>query len=267
MKLPRVAASSYLNAAPLCYSFIHGSLRDRSEFLSDAAPVRCSELLAAGMADAALIPVIEYARVPGLRIAPDACVASRHTVRSVIVVSKVPLAKIRSLALDTTSRTSAALIRILLERFNSAHPAYCDAPPDIELMLESNDAGLIIGDPAMLVDRSSLHVYDLAEEWKKNTGLPFVFAFWAVKADNVKLLSEAAIDFAAAKREGVASVNSIAVDYSKQLGLPVNDLVSYLTDNISYDLDADCLRGLRYYFELSHELGLIGENPDLRFME
>jgi chorismate dehydratase len=266
MNKPRVAASSYLNAAPLCYSFVHGLQRDRSEFLSDAAPARCSELLSSQQADAALIPVIEYARVPDLKIAPNACVASRHLVRSVIVASKVPLPEIRTLTLDTSSRTSAALIRILLEHFYSVHPIYSQTPPKIDEMLASNDAALIIGDPAMLVDRTSLRVYDLAEEWKKNTGLPFVFAFWAIRSGSIERLEQAGIDFVEAKREGIASIGTIAADYSRQLGLPVSDLISYLTENISYDLDAESLRGMNLYFQLAHQLGLIESTPDLRFL-
>jgi chorismate dehydratase len=267
MNKPRIAASSYLNAAPLCYSFIHGAQRDKSEFLSDAAPARCSELLSQGEADAALIPVIEYARVPDLVVAPDACVSSRQTVRSVIVASRRELGEIRSLALDTSSRTSAALIRILLERFYSVRPTYRQAPPRIEEMLAVNDAALIIGDPAMLVDRASFHVYDLAEEWKKHTGLPFVFAFWAIRASSAGRLRDAGINFADAKKEGVAHVNAIAEDYSTQLGLPAADLKSYLTENISYDLDAGSLRGLGRYYELAHELGLIEQVPELRFLK
>ena len=187
MNKPYIAASSYLNAAPLCYSFIYGEQKERCGFLSDAAPARCAELLAEGRADAALIPVIEYQRIPGLKVAPGACVASKSKVQSVVLASRVPVAEVRSVALDTSSRTSAALIQIILGRFYGLSPQYRTSPPHIEEMLESNDAALIIGDPAMLIDRSRLHVYDLAEEWRKHTGLPFVFAFWAIRKDSTLL--------------------------------------------------------------------------------
>src|SRR5437588_6636695 len=95
MTKPYIAASSYLNAAPLCYSFIYGRQRDRCTFLSDAAPARCADLLAKEQADAALIPVIEYQRIPGLRVAPGACVASKRKVRSVLLASRVPIEEIR----------------------------------------------------------------------------------------------------------------------------------------------------------------------------
>jgi predicted solute-binding protein len=136
MTKPHIAASSYLNAAPLCYSFIYGEQQEACEFLSDASPARCAELVAAGSADAALIPVIEYQRIPGLKIARGACVASRKTVRSVVLASRVPITEIRSVALDTSSRTSAALIQIILGRFYSLSPTYASSPPMLSKMLD-----------------------------------------------------------------------------------------------------------------------------------
>jgi chorismate dehydratase len=218
MTKPHVAASSYLNAAPLCYSFIHGEQKDSCEFQSDAAPARCAELVAEGNADAALIPVIEYQRIPGLKIARGACVASRKTVRSVVLASRVPITEIQSVALDTSSRTSAALIQIILGRFYSLNPTYRSSPPRLSQMLESNDAALMIGDPAMLIDRSTLHVYDLAEEWWKQTGLPFVFAFWAIREDSQSW--PGGVDFIRAKREGLAHTEDLADMYAATLGLP-----------------------------------------------
>ncbi|HEX8184045.1 MAG TPA: menaquinone biosynthesis protein [Blastocatellia bacterium] len=273
MTKPYIAASSYLNAAPLCYSFIYGQQEGRCKFLSDAAPARCAELLAEGRADAALIPVIEYQRIRGLEVAPGACVASKSSVRSVLLASRVPVTKVRSVALDTSSRTSAALIQIILNRFYGLSPSYRTSPPRIDEMLRSDDAALIIGDPAMLIDRSSLYVYDLAEEWRKHTGLPFVFAFWAVRsastawADNqsARAGNSLKVDFLAAKREGIEHANDLADIYSAQLGLPREKLISYLTENISYDLDEESLGGLKLYYELARECGLIEEAREIVF--
>ena len=253
MTLPYIAASSYLNAAPLCYSFIHGSQKDRCRFLSDAAPSRCADLLREGQADAALIPVIEYQRIKGLRIVPGACVSSRKSVRSVLLASKTPIEHVGRVALDISSRTSAALIQIILGRFYGLSPAYETFPPRIQDMLETNDAALLIGDPAMLIDRSGLHVYDLAEEWIKHTGLPFVFAFWACRSDR----AAGEVDFLTAKEEGIANISRIAEAYSAELGLPGEDLVKYLTENINFDLDERSLQGLRLYYQLALECGLI----------
>ncbi|HXG65647.1 MAG TPA: menaquinone biosynthesis protein [Blastocatellia bacterium] len=264
MSRPYVAASSYLNAAPLCYSFIYGEQQDACEFLSDAAPARCADMLARKEADAALIPVIEYQRIAGLKVAPGACVASRGNVRSVILASRLPIEEVRSVALDTSSRTSAALIQIILSRFYGLTPSYHPSPPRIEEMLELNDAALIIGDPAMLIDRSALHVYDMAAEWRKHTGLPFVFAFWAIREDSQTWPGK--VDFLAARREGLAHAEYLADLYAASLGLPREDLIAYLTENISYDLDKECLRGLDLYYDLARECGLIEEKRELVFM-
>ena len=269
--LPYIAASSYLNAAPLCYSFVYGQQKDRCTFLSDAAPARCAELLAEGRADAALIPVIEYQRISGLKIVPGACVASRQKVRSVLLASRVPINKVRSVALDTSSRTSAALIQIILGHFYGIAASYRTSPPRLEEMLESDDAALIIGDPAMLIDRSALHVYDLAEEWLRHTGLPFVFAFWAIRGNSTAWLKTDSsagqgIDFVAAKLEGMAHAGELADRYAESLGLPGEDLFSYLTEAISYDLDEESLRGLRLYYELAEKSGLIEEARDIAFL-
>lgn len=271
---PYIAASSYLNAAPLCYSFVYGGQRNRCEFLSDAAPARCAEMLAEGRADAALIPAIEYQRIAGLKVAPGACVASKREVRSVLLASRVPLERIRTVALDSSSRTSAALIQIILGHFCGVEASYRQSPPKLADMLEANDAALIIGDPAMLIDRSSLYVYDLAEEWRKHTDLPFVFAFWAIRANSTAWplrpgsndSEEDRIDFDAAKIEGLAHAEQLADIYAKRLGLASSDLFSYLTENISYDLDEECLRGLRLYYELAYQCALIAEPRDLVFL-
>lgn len=265
MTKPNVAASSYLNAAPLCYSFIHGEQRGRCGFLSDVAPFRCAEMLTEKRADAALIPVIEYQRIPQLKIARGASVASKENVQSVILASRVPIEGVKSVALDTTSRTSAALIRIILSRFYDLPVSYSASPPRIHDMLETNDAALMIGDPAMLIDRSGLHVYDLAAEWRKHTGLPFVFAFWAVRADSAAW--PGGVDFVEAKREGLAHVDRIADIYHERLGLPRAEIIGYLTENIDYDLDEESIKGLALYYRLARECGLIEEVRELDFCD
>jgi chorismate dehydratase len=223
MNKPCVAASSYLNAAPLCYSFVRGNQKDSCTFLSDRAPARCAELLEQGRADAALIPVIEYQRVSGLKVAPGACVASLKTVRSVVLASRVPVREIRSVALDTSSRTSAALIQIILGRFYSLTPVYRPWAPDLTKMLEANDAALMIGDPAMLIDRSALHVYDLAQEWRNHTGLPFVFAFWAIREDSKVWPGE--VDFILGKSEGLAILMILPKSTRAALAWPMKTLL------------------------------------------
>src|SRR5439155_6128864 len=249
----------------------YGAQKGRCNFLSDEAPARCAELLAEGRAGAALIPVIEYQRIPGLTIVPGACVASKRSVRSVLLASRVPITQVRSVALDTSSRTSAALIQIILGRFYNLSASYRTSPPKLEDMLESDDAALIIGDPAMLIDRSALHVYDLAEEWQEHTGLPFVFAFWAIRGDSTTWLgrdgpADKRIDFVTAKLEGMAHAGELAEMYAEGLGLLRDDLFSYLTEAISYDPDKESLKGLRLYYELAAKCDLIEEARDIAFL-
>lgn len=265
MSKPYVAASSYLNTAPLCYSFLSGSQRQRCKFLSDAAPAVCSEMLKDKRADAAMIPAIEYQRIPDILAVRDVCVASKSRVRSVVLASRLPIEEVRSVALDTSSRTSATLIQIIFSQFYGTRPAYRQSPPRIEQMLETDDAALLIGDPAMLIDRSALHVYDLAEVWRQHTGMPFVFAFWAVRKDSDNWQGK--VDFLAAKREGLAHTEELANQYSEALALPYQELFTYLTENINYDLDEESLRGLQLYYRLAAECGLIEAVKELRFTD
>jgi chorismate dehydratase len=138
-------------------------------------------------------------------------------------------------------------------------------------MLRTNDAALIIGDPAMLINRSGVEVYDLAEEWRKHTGLPFVFAFWAVRSDSKALDGgiggSDGVDFLAAKREGLEHVGELADLYAERLGLEQEDLLKYLTESIHYDLDAESLRGLELYYDLASQSGLIDKPRPVVFCE
>ena len=261
--MPRLAASSYLNSAPVVHAFVEGSQRDRCRILPDPAPSACARLLASGEVDGALVPSIEYQRIPGLAVARGVCVAARHAVRSVLLVSRVPLARVRSVALDEQSRTSAALVRILLERFRGVRPSYEQAAPDLASMLAAHDAALVIGDPAMTADTYGYETHDLATLWRAETGLPFVFALWAVRPER---FSEARVDFVAARDEGVAAIAQLAERFAPRLGIARAELVAYLTENIHYELDEESLVGLRLFYDLAAEHGLVDSPPrPLRF--
>jgi chorismate dehydratase len=259
--LPRLAASNYLNSAPIVYAFTEGSQRDRCTIASDPAPAACARMLAGGHVDGALIPSIEYQRIPGLAIARGVCVAARREVRSVLLLSRVPLAEIRSVALDEQSRTSAALVRILLER-RGVRARYAQAAPDLAAMLAANDAALMIGDPAMAAPKAGLEVTDLATLWRDETGLPFVFAVWAVRPDRV---AGSGLDFREAAREGLAEAPRIAARFSASLGLDPASLLDYLTSSIHYELDAESLDGLELFYRLAAEAGQLGALEPLRF--
>ena len=269
----RVAASTYLNSAPLVYSFAQGSLRHRFGYIGDAAPSRCAAMLGARQCEIALIPVIEYHRIPGLRIIPEIAVASKSRVRSVILVARRPLNEVRTVTLDTSSRTSQALVKILLWQRYNILPYFTERTPDAavkcENMFEGSDAALVIGDPAMRLEAAARHsevqVYDLAEEWRAMTGLPLVFAVWALREETVEDFPHLTRDFIAAKQEGIKQIELIAGQYAEELNLPYEDLLSYLRDNVNYDLDEENVSGLRQYFALAYEYGLIPEARELRF--
>ena len=206
---PRIAASSYLNTAPLIWSFIHGSQREQVELFTDTAPARCAEMLANGEVDAALVPVIEYQRIPEIAIVPDVCVGSRTAVKSVVLVTrKNNLKKVESVALDESSRTSATLVKIIFREFLGFEPQWETSAPDLKSMLAHADAALIIGDPAMKIPREEFRVYDLATLWHEFTGFGFVFAMWMARKDAVEKVRS--VDFAAARDEGLANLHDIA---------------------------------------------------------
>jgi chorismate dehydratase len=271
----RIAASTYLNSAPLVYSFATGSQRGRAAFLGDTAPARCAEKLAAGQCEVALIPVIEYQRIPHLRIIPDVAVVSKKRVRSVVLAARCPIEEARAVTLDNSSRTSQALVRILFARRYGATPVFTERAPDPAVscanMFEGSDAALVIGDPAMRLEARAaqlgLRIYDLAEEWRALTGLPFVFAVWAAREGAVPDEPGSAPDFLAAKREGIAHDEEIAARYAAELDLPQAELLGYLRENVNYDLDEDNLAGLRHYFRLARECGLIAAERELRFSD
>jgi chorismate dehydratase len=263
-RLPRVAASDYLNSALLIYSFLHGEQQDKCRLFPDAAPARCAEMLRSGRVEAALIPAIEYQRIPDLRVIPGVTVSSKQQVRSVVLASQIPISEVQSVALDTSSRTSVSLIRILFREFYGHQPQYSSAAPNLSEMLSQNDAAVLIGDPAMTFDRTGLYVYDLAQEWRTFTGLPFVFAVWAVEESAVDKTCSA-VDFAAARDEGLHHKAELAAKYSQMLNLPKSDLVDYLTNNICYTLDEENLAGLRRYYELAAKYELIETAQPIRW--
>jgi chorismate dehydratase len=261
---PRIAASSYLNTAPLIWSFIHGSQRGAVELFTDTAPARCASLLTTGDVDAALVPVIEYQRIPDIAIVPDVCVGSKTAVRSVVLVTrKNNLRKVERVALDESSRTSAALVKILFREFLGFEPSWNTAAPDLQSMMRDADAALIIGDPAMTIPRE-FRAFDLATLWHEFTGLGFVFAMWMARKDSLDKI--ALTRFAAARDEGLTNLKHIANSYAGQIGLSPAEVTTYLTRNIVFNVDEQMQKGLTRYFELAHKHGMIPELKTPKFV-
>jgi chorismate dehydratase len=263
--LPQLAASSYLNSAPLIWSFVHGS-RKGTVNLTDSIPARCADLLEDGAVEAALIPVIEYQRIPEVTLIRDVCVGSKGNVRSVVLVTRFQdLREVRSVALDESSRTSAALMKIIFLEFLGEEPKWVTSAPNVDLMLKDNDAALIIGDPAMTFVRDGLRILDMAGLWRQYTGLGFVFAVWAVRNKDVG--SVAAIDFAAARDEGLEQIEDILSHYEQVIPLSGEELRDYLTDDITFHIDQPMLEGMQLYFDLAYKHHLVDEVKPFMFLD
>ena len=270
MRRLRISAISYLNTAPLMWDFEHGESRERLREQFDVTytiPSACAAALREGTADIGIIPVAAYATIPGLAILPGVAIAALNAVRSILLVSRKSLNEVKTVALDTSSMTSVALCKVLLAKWLGGAREYQSMAPDLEAMLTSCDAALLIGDPALLIQRASYTtVIDLAEEWHKHTGKPFVFAFWAARreamaesgsaADAIARLAEV---FQRSRDHGLAteSIQSIAAEWAPRLELRVDEVTSYLRVNIHYFLDQPCREGLRLFYDSAQELGVL----------
>ncbi len=279
MRRLRISAISYLNTAPLMWDFEHGGTDPLAENakgwgtqfeISYTLPSACARSLADGTADIGIIPAAAYTEIPGLQVLPEVAIASRRAVRSILLVSNVPMEKVRTVALDTSSMTSVALTKVLFEKWLGGGRTFTAMAPNVEQMLAEHDAGLLIGDPALKIDRKRYHTVDLAEEWIRHTGKPFVFAFWAVRADALKEASPA-LDLAAVFQKSrdrgleAANLNQIAREWAPRLGMSETDVRNYLTQNIHYQLDAGCLEGLQLFYRYAAEVGALPPAPELQF--
>lgn len=223
-------------------------------------------MLARGEVEAALVPVIEYQRIPEILIVPDVCVGSRERVRSVVLVTRgAELKDVRTVALDTSSRTSATLVRIIFREFLSSEPEWKPSAPDLGAMLREADAALMIGDPAMTFPLENLRVYDLASLWREKTGLGFVFAMWMLRESAAERVR--GVDFAGARDEGLARIEEIVESYEAALGLPRSELRTYLLENISFTLDTEMHAGLNLFYNLAHKHGLLNAVRPLRMLD
>jgi chorismate dehydratase len=276
----RISIVQYLNTAPLVWGFTNGPLAGKYD-LSFTVPSQCAEALRAGAADIAIIPAIEYQRIPGLVVLPDLAIASQNRVRSLLIISKKPIEQVRSIALDRSSRSTQALTRILAEEHWRIYPEFFETEPDLRVMLERADAAMLIGDPALrisiAIEKKSavspqgravcqaatlgiasaeiFHVYDVVGEWRKFSSLPAVLAVWAARPEVVT--PEVLADFAASRHFGLTQIPAICQEAARELELPQSALESYLRQNIDFSLGEENRRGLERYFHEAAKLGLI----------
>ncbi len=282
MQKLRISIVQYLNTAPLVWGFTNGPLAGKYD-LSFTVPSQCAEALRAADADIAIIPAIEYQRIPNLVILPDLAIAAQNCVRSLLIVAKKPIEQVRTIALDRSSRSTQALTRILAEEHWKIAPEFFESEPDLPAMLEKADAALLIGDPALRISiavekrstvspqgraicqsatlgiRSTeiLHIYDVVGEWRRFSSLPAVMAVWAARPEVVT--HEVLSDFEASRTFGMAQITAICLEAARELELPQQALEFYLRRNIDFSLGEDNRRGLERYFQEAAKLGLIPE--------
>ena len=259
----RFSIIDYLNALPLNMAFKDGLFPDKVSLTFDY-PSQCADNLASGRADVGLISSIEYQRIPDLRVAPKVCIASRTEVRSVLILTKKALRDVKVVALDRFSRSSVALLQILFHRRYGVKPLFVTMTPDAGPMLEKADAALIIGDAALRLEPGPYQAIDLASEWFAETGLPFVFAFWAIRAGrDARQIAQILIE---AKAYGRQQIPRRIPEIQARWPLSEQEILRYFTENIHYDLDAEELDSLNLFYRYASETSLIAEPRPLKFV-
>jgi chorismate dehydratase len=242
---------SYLNTVPLVWGMMHGEQRGLFD-LSFAIPAECADRLKSGLADVGIVPAVELNRQK-LDIIRGAGIACHGAVRSILLISKVPFTEIRRLATDSTSRTSVMLSRVILARKYGVEPEVQSLRPHLSEMLESNDAALIIGDAALVLDPATLpfHVLDLGAEWVQMTGLPMVFAVWAARGGFPPQDPKPFLD---SMRFGLARIADIASAEHAKIGVSEELARTYLERNIVFELGEREYAGLDLYLRYAAEL-------------
>jgi predicted solute-binding protein len=273
----RVSLVDFLNARPLTWGLLHEP--PPGVEVSRDLPSVCADKLASGAADVGLIPSIEYQRIAGLRVVPGLGIAASSEVRSVLLVSSVSRERIRSVALDPASRTSAALVRILLKKVYGLEPEYREAsgvrreadpqpePSPYALPLAPRgeaDAALIIGDPALKTRLNGQVVLDLAAEWRALSGHSFVFAFWAAREEAAT--PEIGALLRRSYESGRTHFESLVAEEAARTGLSRAIVEDYLRHSLHYELDESDLAGLDLFYRLAAESGSISVRRPLSFL-
>ena len=233
-------------------------------------PAECAAKLATGQADIGLIPIAALATSPEVRILPGCAIASKGRVRSLLLVHRASqlLTDLQSVAADTASRTTIAYARILFHKWGNPGIQFVPMAADLDLMLERADAAILIGDPALLaleerinrMERTGeeLMYRDLAAEWNVLTGLPFVSAVWGAGIACSSLLDEGvAEDLIRSRDHGLANIDALVAEWSVRFPIPEETIRAYLTTNIHYVLDEECVEGMRGFFRAAAECGVL----------
>ncbi len=258
----RIGAVGYLNARPLTWALDRVSSRWHVRY---DVPAVCAALLHAGEVDLGLIPSIDYLHRADYRLVPGIGIGSRGRVASVALYTRRPVEEIEEIALDTSSRTSVTLIKVLCHHRFGISPRFVSHGPDLAAMIVCHDAGLLIGDPAFDADHAALGLtkIDLGEEWTGMTGLPFIYAAWtgrpgAVAPEVIGALQDA-------RAEGVRETSAIAAEYGRGDAARTARAEAYLRDNVRYGLGPEEAAGLQMFLDYAADLGLAPRRRELEF--
>lgn len=239
-----IGSVPYMNAAPLTRWF-ETEAGQQMATVRYAAPSVLARWLEKGEVDVALVSSVELFRRSGVQFVPGLAIATRREALSVRLFSKVPFTAIRTVALDESSLTSSALVRVLLTRVYGVHPRYQDHPPDLQAMLRQADAALLIGDAGMSASGEGLYVLDLGEAWYQWTGLPFIWAVWLANADAPMHLLTDLMHTAFAW--GETHLDAIIESEAQRTGLPRELCARYLREVMTYRIDDSFLQGLERF--------------------
>ncbi len=276
----RVAAIDFLNPAPLMWDFHHpphANLLAERYTLHLTQPSECARQLLAGEADLGLIPIA--ALTPALRIVPGCTIASLNRVRSIQLISKVPLDRIRTIAADTASRSSVAYAELILKRFHGNCPRFEPAKADPIAMLREHDAALLIGDPALLAleQRTAIEAelgpltwHDVAHLWHTHTQLPWVAAVWAIRGDftlSQREREQLFLDLNASRKRGQENVPKLVEEWTPRIAISPATIQTYLTENIHYLLDPACKRAIATFRGLAAEENILPPLDPMPYLE
>ncbi len=280
----RVAAIRFLNPAPLMWDFDYppraAELAERYT-IDTMMPAQCAERLAHGLADLGLVPITAFAENPGLRIVPGCAIASKGPIRSLLLVTRAAtgVEGMRTIAADTSSRATFAYLQVMVRHYWKLPATFMPHAPDLDAMLRVADAALLIGDPALLALEGRkareartgevLEYHDLAAEWRKLTGLPWISAVWGVREEAVSsgtVRDRVVDDLIASRDAGLAHIDALADEWSRRIAVPRSTIHTYLSRNIHYVLDEDCLEGMRRFYELAADCGVLPRMPELRLL-
>lgn len=278
----RVAAINFLNPAPLMWDFEHAPLAAelaQRYVLHYTQPSLCAAELLAGRADLGLIPIA--ALTPDLAIVPGCTIGSLNEVRSIQLIIKQPhtLSTMKTVAADTASRSSLAYANILFRKFANNHPAFLPSVADPIAMLQQADAAVLIGDPALLALEAREQIeaavgpcqwFDLAHEWHIRTGHPWVAAVWAVRPEAVGQHSITAAqlieDLEASRNHGLLNIEKLVEQWTPRIAIPPATIRHYLSHNIHYVLNTDCIRAIELFRKYAAEVDVLPPLEDLRFL-